>query len=119
MGTKNKKLRTTAVSAVVATMFGITEPAVYGVNLRLKKPMVCACVGGAVGGAIAGAFGVQASAFAFPALTTLPVFWNVAFPAFLISLAASFVVGFVLTLVVGFDDVTDAQLEAAQEAAEA
>ena len=108
--TKNKKLRTTAISAVVATMFGITEPAVYGVNLRLKKPMVCACVGGAVGGAIAGAFGVQASGFAFPALTTLPVFWNVAFPAFLISLVVSFVVGFVLTAVVGFEDVMDEDL---------
>lgn len=113
--TKNKKLRTTAVSAVVATMFGITEPAVYGVNLRLKKPMVCACVGGAVGGAIAGAFGVQASAFAFPALTTLPVFWNVGFTAFLISLAVSFAVGFVLTLAVGFEDVTDEELETAVE----
>lgn len=85
-------------------MFGITEPAVYGVNLRHKKPMVCGCVGGAVGGAIAGAFGVKASAFAFPALTTLPVFWQQSFVAFLVSLAVSFVMGFVLTLVVGFDD---------------
>lgn len=110
--TKNKALRTTAISAMVATMFGITEPAVYGVNLRLKKPMVCGCVGGAVGGAIAGAFGVKASAFAFPALTTLPVFWQQSFVAFLVSLAVSFVMGFVLTLVVGFDD---SKLESADE----
>ncbi|WP_297035969.1 PTS transporter subunit EIIC [uncultured Enorma sp.] len=105
--TKNKAFRTTAISAMVATLFGITEPAVYGVHLRLKKPMVCGCIGGAVGGAIAGAFGVQASAFAFPALTTLPVFWNVSFGAFLVSLAVSFVVGFVLTLVVGFEDLPE------------
>lgn len=114
--TKSKRLRTTAISAVAATMFGITEPAVYGVNLRLKKPMVCACVGGAAGGAIAGAFGVQASAFAFPALTTLPVFWSVSFPAFLISLAVSFIIGFILTLIVGFDDVADEQIDETEEA---
>lgn len=113
--TRNREFRTTAISATVATLFGITEPAVYGVHLRLKKPMVCGCIGGAVGGAIAGAFGVQASAFAFPALTTLPVFWNVAFVPFLISLAVSFAVGFVLTLAVGFEDIPEGQEQVAEE----
>lgn len=108
--TRNREFRTTAISATVATLFGITEPAVYGVHLRLKKPMVCGCIGGAVGGAIAGAFGVQASAFAFPALTTLPVFWDVAFVPFLVSLAVSFAVGFVLTLAVGFEDIPEGEL---------
>lgn len=102
--TRNKQLRSTAVSAAIAALFGITEPALFGVNIRLKKPMVCACIAGGIGGAIAGWFRCQASAFAFPALTTLPVFWTVAFIPFLISLGVSFVAGFILTLVVGFDD---------------
>lgn len=102
--THNKQLRSTAISAAIAALFGITEPALFGVNIRLKKPMVCACIAGGIGGAIAGWFHCQASAFAFPALTTLPVFWNVAFIPFLLSLVISFVAGFILTLVVGFDD---------------
>lgn len=44
--TKNKKFRSQAISASLTTLLGITEPAMYGVNLRLKKPMVCACVAG-------------------------------------------------------------------------
>ncbi|MFR7671433.1 MAG: PTS transporter subunit EIIC [Collinsella sp.] len=80
--TKNKKFRSQAISASLTTLLGITEPAMYGVNLRLKKPMVCACVAGGIGSAVAGLFGCAGTAFALPALTTLPVFMSRAFVPF-------------------------------------
>ena len=52
------------MSATVTALFGITEPAIYGTNLRLKKPMVCAVICGAVGGAIMGMGGAYGNAFA-------------------------------------------------------
>lgn len=53
--TKSKELKQVAASASLsAWLVGITEPAIYGCNLRLKKPMVCAVIAGAVGGGIMG-----------------------------------------------------------------
>ena len=54
--TKNKEMKGVSASAAITGLFGITEPAIYGVNLRLKKPMICGCIAGAIGGAIGGAF---------------------------------------------------------------
>lgn len=45
---KNKEFKKVAFSAGVTGIFGITEPTLYGVTLPLKKPFICACVGGAV-----------------------------------------------------------------------
>ena len=105
--TKNKAFRSQAVSASLTTLLGITEPAMYGVNLRLEKPMACACIGGLVGGAIAGFFGCVGTAFALPALTTLPVFMSKAFVPFLIALGISWVISFVLALILPFEDVPE------------
>lgn len=114
--TNNKRFRSEAISASLTTLLGITEPAMFGVNLRLRTPMFCACVAGGIGSAIAGHFGSRAISFALPALTTLPVFMTHAFIQFLLSLAISFVLAFVFTLFVKFDDVTDEDLDAATEA---
>ena len=84
----------------------------FGVNLRLKRPMVCACVAGGIGSAIAGFFGCRAISFALPALTTLPVFMSYAFVPFLISLLTAFVLAFVFTMVVKIPDVAEGQEEA-------
>ncbi|MFR6168999.1 MAG: hypothetical protein ACLUKE_12770 [Blautia wexlerae] len=43
-----------ALSAGVTGIFGITEPTIYGVTLRLKKPFICGCAGGAVGAVVMG-----------------------------------------------------------------
>ncbi len=50
--TKNKDTKNVAVSAGVTGIFGITEPAIYGVTLSLKKPFICGCIGGAVGAVV-------------------------------------------------------------------
>lgn len=108
--TKNKKLKTLAGSATVTALFGITEPAVYGVTLPLKRPFIAGVIGGAVGGAIIGQAGTQAFASGAPGLLTLPIFYGPGgqgFPGLIIGITASFLVSAILTYVMGFKDPVD------------
>ncbi|PWC22283.1 PTS beta-glucoside transporter subunit IIABC [Brenneria roseae subsp. roseae] len=66
--TRDAKLRGIAGSAFPAGIFGITEPAIYGVNLPLRRPFIFGCVGGALGGAIAGYFGTTQYSFGLPSI---------------------------------------------------
>ncbi len=50
--TKDKEIKNVSFSAGLTGIFGITEPAIYGVTLRLKKPFICGCIGGAVGACV-------------------------------------------------------------------
>ncbi len=108
---KNKELKEVSLPAAVTAVFGITEPVVYGVNLRLKKPMICGCIAGAVGGAIAGAFNAVSWSYNMPGIATIPAFFKsghmTPFIGFIISIVVSFVLGMVLTMIVGFDDETN------------
>ncbi|WP_369309623.1 PTS beta-glucoside transporter subunit IIABC [Providencia rettgeri] len=54
LATKNAKMKIMAGSSITAGLFGITEPAVYGVTLPLRRPFIFGCIGGALGGAIVG-----------------------------------------------------------------
>lgn len=56
--TKNRETRQTALAALLSGVMGITEPALYGVNLKLKKPLFSACVAAAAAALLAGLFGV-------------------------------------------------------------
>lgn len=68
---RNRENKNVALSAGVTGIFGITEPAIYGVTLRLKKPFVAGCIGGAVGAVIISLFGTQYYAYAgLPGLLT-------------------------------------------------
>lgn len=89
---------------ILNALLGITEPAMFGVNLRLKRPMICACIAGAIGSAVAGFFGCRAVSFALPALTTLSLFMGHAFVPFLASLAVSFGLAFLFTMAVTIPD---------------
>lgn len=106
--TKSKEMKRVAASAGVTGLFGITEPAIYGVNLRLKRPMICGCIAGAVGGAIAGAFNSVSWAYNMPGIATLPAYFRAGhvtqFIGLLISIVVSFVLGGVLTYIVGFNE---------------
>ncbi|MEI7250662.1 beta-glucoside-specific PTS transporter subunit IIABC [Pectobacterium versatile] len=102
--TKDKKLKALAGSTFIASLFGITEPGVYGVTLKLKKPFICAVIAAAVGGAIVGYAKSSAVSMGMPGLLTLPIFYGEGFVGFLIGCAIAFVVSFVLTMIVGFDD---------------
>ncbi|EOY5383472.1 PTS beta-glucoside transporter subunit IIABC [Cronobacter dublinensis] len=68
---RDARQRTLAGSAVTAGIFGITEPAVYGVNLPLRRPFIFGCVAGAVGGAIVGFSSAHVYSFGFASIFTL------------------------------------------------
>ncbi|MGE0973207.1 PTS beta-glucoside transporter subunit IIABC (plasmid) [Klebsiella sp. WOUb02] len=68
--TKDMKLKGIAGSAFPAGIFGITEPAIYGVTLPLRRPFILGCVGGALGGGIAGYFGTTQYSFGLPSIFT-------------------------------------------------
>lgn len=109
--TKNKDMKGVSASAAITGLFGITEPAIYGVNLRLKKPMICGCIAGAVGGAIGGAFHAVSWSYNMPGIATLPAYFKVGhltpFIGLVISIVVAFVLGAVFTYIVDFEDEAD------------
>ncbi len=117
--TKDKEMKGVALSASVTGLFGITEPAIYGVNLRLKRPMVCGCIAGAVGGAVAGAFNAVSWSYNMPGIATMPAYFKAGhmmqFAGFVLSIVIAFLLSTVLTYVVGFEEVSAAGAEIAEE----
>ncbi|ENZ5625224.1 beta-glucoside-specific PTS transporter subunit IIABC [Enterococcus hirae] len=120
--TKDTKLRSLGISSTITSLFGITEPTVYGVTLPLKKPFVIACLSAGIGGAMIGFAGVKAFSSGLVSLLTIPTFIstnqavesNVTMA--ILATALSFVLAFVGTLVVGFDEtVQDEKLETNQQ----
>ena len=107
--TKSKDLKTVAASAAIsASVCGITEPAIYGCNLRLKKPMIYAIICGAIGGAIMGVGGVYGDSFANNGVLTFATyaaFGMKTFIYYLIGVAVSFFGAMGLTYLFGFDDI--------------
>lgn len=106
--TKDKDMKGVSLSAAITGLFGITEPAIYGVNLRLKKPMICGCIAGAVGGAVGGAFHAVSWGYNMPGIATIPAYFKAGhmsqFIGFLISIAVSFVLGVLLTCLTKFEN---------------
>ncbi|MEU0390980.1 beta-glucoside-specific PTS transporter subunit IIABC [Streptomyces chartreusis] len=119
--TRNHDLKVVAGPAALSGFVaGVTEPAIYGVTLRLKRPFVFACVGGAVGGGIAAAGGSAATSFVLPGAITLTSTLNAgSFALQLIGCAVGMVIAFALTLVIGFKDLPAAGGTAAGTADEA
>lgn len=111
--TKNKDMKQVAVAATIpAFLVGITEPAIYGCNLRLKKPMVCAVIAGAVGGAIMGIGHAVNTGFANNGILTIMTYYGEGtlfsqFIAYLIGIVVAFVGAAALTYIVGFEDLAD------------
>ncbi|GLC90083.1 beta-glucoside-specific PTS transporter subunit IIABC [Lysinibacillus piscis] len=120
--TKNKTLKTVAASASITALFGITEPAIYGVNLRLKKPMIYAVISGTLGGALMGWGGSYGTAFANQGVLTIPVYMEAgtkAFLCYLIGIAIAFFGACVMTMLLGFEDVPTEDKETKKTASEA
>ena len=118
--TKNSQLKSVAAStSLTAALAGITEPALYGCNLRLKKPMICAVISGAVGGAIIGWGGVYAESHVNGCLLTAVAYAAGGMNKFLIYLLGCGVAFFgaaALTFIVGFeDDKPDGEQETPEE----
>lgn len=95
--TKNKDLKTTAISASIgAFVSGVSEPALYGINLRLKKPMIGLVAGGLAGGAVAGFLGAKAFSMGYSSILGVVIFEKT-MGAILAGVAVSFVISFLVT----------------------
>ena len=107
---KNKNLKQLAGSSGITALLGITEPALYGVNLKLRRPMIASMIGGGCAGIYAGLSGLVRYAFVSPGLAGLPAFigenqMNIVHA--LITCVIAFVVTFAVTWVMGFEDPVD------------
>lgn len=103
--TKDQKMKTFSISALLSIFFaGITEPAIYGVGVKYKKPLAAAFIGGALGGAFMGGMHVRAYAFVYGGLTTIPAFAGSTLIYYIIGLAICFFVSAGIMLILGVDD---------------
>lgn len=106
-------------SSLSGFLAGITEPAIYGVNLPRKLPFYFGIAGGAIGGVFAGISGAGTTAFVFPSLIGLPAYLATPnLPLFFFGVGLSVVIAFVLTLFWGVkdDEVAGAETAAAGSA---
>jgi PTS system beta-glucosides-specific IIC component len=106
--TRDMEMKRVSLSAGLTALFGITEPALYGVALRLKRPMICGCLAGAIGGSVAGFFNAVSWSYCLPGIAVLPVFFKEGhmpqFIGFLMSISIAFVLGVVFTWFAGFKE---------------
>ena len=105
--TKNKELKDKALSSSVTAYFGITEPAMYGVTLPLKKPLLAAMIGGGAAGLFAGLVNLRTYASATAGILALPVYIcddlsNVRNAV--ITILISIAVTAIMTMILGWDD---------------
>lgn len=101
---KNKKIKELAFSAALTGFFSITEPAIYGINLKFKKPFVCAIIGATIGGGIAGYANSAATAGGPVGILSFPLFMGEGFIGFVIAMATAFVLSALLTFFFGYKD---------------
>ena len=120
---RNSEIKNVAASAAATGVFGITEPAIYGITLRFKKPFICGCIGAATGAVVASFF--RARYFVFAGLSGFLSIPNSIYNAdamaktaalgtsgeygssvigVLIGTAVACVLAFILVQIVGFDD---------------
>lgn len=103
---RNKEFKSIAMSTSITATMGITEPAMYGVNMRLKKPFIAALIGGAVSGAFISLFNTKAYIVGGNAgLPGVPILIGETFWYAIIGMIIAFVVGAVMTYLLGFVDI--------------
>lgn len=125
--TKDQKLKGIALPAFISGIFGVTEPAIYGVTLPRKKPFILSCIAAGVGGGLIGFFGTRMymmggmGIFSIPATIGPKSGVDMSVYGLMIAMAVSFVLGFVLQIVLGKKsvdgDYDEKQAKAVQEVA--
>lgn len=99
---KDKEFKALASSSVLSGLFGVTEPAIYGVNLPKKKPFIFGCIGAAIGGGVVGLYQTLIYSFGFPSVFTflqiIPASGiDATFYAAIIGTIVAFVIGMILS----------------------
>lgn len=103
--TKSPNLKALTFPAALSAFLGITEPVIFGVNLRFRKPFVLSLLAGALGGALSALLGLAGTS---NGITIIPgsmlYVGNQQLPQYLFMVAVSFALGFTFTYLFGYDD---------------
>ncbi len=121
--TKNKKLRSIAIPAFISGIFGVTEPAIYGVTLPKKKPFIISCIGASIGGGIMGALGSKMYMMGGMGIFAIPSYigpkgLDTGFYGAIIAVIAGFLIGFIIMFIMGLGDENVSQEPAQGEKSE-
>ncbi len=109
--TKNKKTKAMALPASLSAFMGITEPAIFGVNIRFGRPFIAGMIGGACGGAIASIMNVYATANGVTGLFGFLITVD-SFVGYLLTFVVAFAVAFVASWIMGIKEtVSDSEVE--------
>ena len=115
--TKNPKLKTLAFPAALSAFLGITEPAIFGVNLRFRKPFFLSLIAGAIGGGLASILGLAGTGNGITIIPgTMLYVGNGQLAQYLLMVAVSFALGFALTYMFGYQDEVEEVAGAISEA---
>lgn len=115
--TKNKKLKSLSASALVSSIFGITEPALYGITLPRKRPFIITIIANSIAGGILGLFGTKVYTFGATGIFAIPNYINpktgvdIGFYGYLIAIISAAILGFILTWLFGFKDEDEKEKE--------
>ncbi|MDV7758587.1 beta-glucoside-specific PTS transporter subunit IIABC [Liquorilactobacillus mali] len=107
MQTRNLKTKGLAISSFISGIFGVTEPAIYGITLPRKRPFIFSCIGGALGGLLLGFFRSKffimggGGVFAFPSMINPKSGADMSFYGVFIAIFVAFVIGFTLQMIFG------------------
>ena len=114
--TKNPKLKTLAFPAALSAFLGITEPAIFGVNLRFRKPFFLSLIAGAIGGGLASILGLAGTGSGITIIPgTMLYAGNGQLVPYLLMVAVSFALSFALTYMFGYEDEKEVATEVETE----
>ena len=114
--TKNKEFKAECFSlAVGCILAGVSEPAIYGIGVKYKKPMIGVMAGGAAGGVVAGLLGAKAFFMGYSTILALPIFVNT-IGAMLAGIAVTIVAAAAVTYILGIEEESDADENADSDA---
>ncbi|OCX01203.1 sucrose-specific PTS transporter subunit IIBC [Streptococcus dysgalactiae] len=102
--TKSTKLKGLAFPSTLSALLGITEPAIFGVNLRYPKVFVSGLIGGALGGWVAGLFGIAGTGFGITVLPGTLLYLNGQLLQYLVTMLVGLGVAFAIAYTWGYQD---------------
>ncbi|SCJ07002.1 EIIBCA-Bgl [uncultured Clostridium sp.] len=99
--TKSQKLRSLCIPSIISGIFGVTEPAIYGITLPRKKPFILSCIVGGITGGIVGFFGCKGYSAGAMGIFALPAYINptgadMSFYGMAIAMVAGLILGFLI-----------------------
>lgn len=109
--TKRKKLKALAMPSSLSAFLGITEPAIFGVNLRYGKPFLMGLIGGAAGGFVASILNLAGTGMSITVIPGTLLYLNEQLPLYILANVVAIGVAFALTWMFGYSDKKAEQLE--------